>query len=905
MVQTSPSSHGAPGKILGSSGEQSSASQTPSPSESSKIPIQSQFISYSSSMVQISPSSQDAPGKIFGSEGAQSSASHTPSPSESSKIPIQSQLISFYKKLLDIAGQLKDTNRLTVYYNNIGIAYFKMKDFGKSESSLRKSLEFKRKSYSKYSPTLISNYSNLALVNIWMEKYEEADEYYHTLLKIVTKTYGELHIRNARTYANLGTSLYFQKKFEQALECFQKAQKISAALDKMESLESAEEKKMIAKCYIELKEFELAKTFLNESLKIRRSKNSQFDDSQIETNVLLASIYHSENKNHLYNTALNRAYTNIKYDVRDPYNFENLEVPTSLFYILRLNISTDLEKLYVNDTSIVKNIEINLTIADSLSQFIKYRYDDIESRRKLISQLKWVYEAHLSFHYLMYQIDCNLNSQQVLNCFERSKNIFLYEKIAESNSEELINFPEQLINEKKRFLDTITYYNRQINDTSNGDLTENYSKNLSKLNRAKDSLNLTLTKIKQSHPQYYSKIYQPNHQDIREIQNSLNENCYELNYFYGDDIYILLIGKNEIHLSKLEDSGSLNCKINDFHHALHSKDNETCLREYGFILYETLIPEKIQNIQCELNIIPDGNLAILPFEVLTDNNGVFLFESKKISYKYSHNSNLNKTPRIENVLAMAPVFLPGEDNKAKSVALQNVTRNEPGHLPQSELEVKNVGRLFNTKPLLHSEATEDNFKALAPKMDIIHLATHGVIDNKNPNNTRLYFNKNNISEEDGLLYSNEIAGMNLKADLVTLSACNTGTGKQHLGEGIESLGRAFAYAGCMNQLLSLWPVNDNSTQQIMSHFYQNLKDGYGKAAALQKAKKQYLNESPSALRHPYYWAGLVYYGDDTPLNIKNDKITDILLLGFSLISLSLLLYFSRKKTSLSNVNFHF
>ena len=137
--------------------------------------------------------------------------------------------------------------------------------------------------------------------------------------------------------------------------------------------------------------------------------------------------------------------------------------------------------------------------------------------------------------------------------------------------------------------------------------------------------------------------------------------------------------------------------------------------------------------------------------------------------------------------------------------------------------------------------------------------------------------------------------MDLSADLVTLSACNTGVGAIQKGEGVASIGRAFAYAGCPNQLISLWPANDKSTTEIMTNFYRNINLGDTKAMALQRAKKQYLESSPEVFRHPYYWSGFVYYGNDDVLLIDNGMNIPWLGIGLGIIGFLIAFVYFKKK----------
>jgi CHAT domain-containing protein len=103
----------------------------------------------------------------------------------------------------------------------------------------------------------------------------------------------------------------------------------------------------------------------------------------------------------------------------------------------------------------------------------------------------------------------------------------------------------------------------------------------------------------------------------------------------------------------------------------------------------------------------------------------------------------------------------------------------------------------------------------------------------------------------------------LQAELVVLSACNSGAGKLVGGEGVLSLARAFRYAGCPSTIMSLWTADDRSSLKLMNYTYDQLEQDLPKDQALHQAKLSYLQSSPRA--HPYYWAGYVFAGDNGKL----------------------------------------
>jgi CHAT domain-containing protein len=106
-----------------------------------------------------------------------------------------------------------------------------------------------------------------------------------------------------------------------------------------------------------------------------------------------------------------------------------------------------------------------------------------------------------------------------------------------------------------------------------------------------------------------------------------------------------------------------------------------------------------------------------------------------------------------------------------------------------------------------------------------------------------------------------IYNLTLNADLVVLSACETGIGELKRGEGIVSLARAFAYAGAKSIITTLWSVNDKSTMHIMEEFYRQLHKGQPKDYALWKAKMEYLQKAKSETAHPFFWSAFVPVGD--------------------------------------------
>jgi CHAT domain-containing protein len=178
---------------------------------------------------------------------------------------------------------------------------------------------------------------------------------------------------------------------------------------------------------------------------------------------------------------------------------------------------------------------------------------------------------------------------------------------------------------------------------------------------------------------------------------------------------------------------------------------------------------------------------------------------------------------------------------------------------QEALMIKNVIKRKRAIVCLNGEASEDNLKKMnLKKYNIIHFACHGFIDEEAPTRSALVLSNKEGSKQDGLLQVGEIYDLELDADLVVLSACQTGRGQIARGEGILGLTRTFFYSGARSVISTLWSINDISTAIFMRHFYIFLSEGMTKSEALRSAKMKMIY---SQYNHPFYWAAFILNGD--------------------------------------------
>jgi CHAT domain-containing protein len=297
-------------------------------------------------------------------------------------------------------------------------------------------------------------------------------------------------------------------------------------------------------------------------------------------------------------------------------------------------------------------------------------------------------------------------------------------------------------------------------------------------------------------------------------------------------------------------------------------------------------------------LVPDGPLHLLPFAALTRKNGQHLVEWKPLSTVLSGTVFAELKKQRRDAVAVAepssrqwvafgdPWFPPrlaqGRPENIGDARLRSLSTRAQlqwKRLPQSRREVEEIATLFppdRRRTYLDREASEERAKAIGKDARIIHFATHGYVDDRSPFDSGLVLS---IPEQfvegrdNGLLQVWEIfESVRLDADLVVLSACETGLGEIRGGEGIIGLTRAFQYAGARSVLASLWRVEDEATAELMERFYRHLRAGKAKDEALRAAQLELIRRplrvpdgrggwTERNAAAPYFWAALQLVGD--------------------------------------------
>ncbi|MBV6622707.1 MAG: CHAT domain-containing protein [Rivularia sp. (in: Bacteria)] len=262
--------------------------------------------------------------------------------------------------------------------------------------------------------------------------------------------------------------------------------------------------------------------------------------------------------------------------------------------------------------------------------------------------------------------------------------------------------------------------------------------------------------------------------------------------------------------------------------------------------------------------IPQNKLFLVPFAALQDNKGKYLIEKHTISTAPSiqvldllHQRKIrrnNQKSFVPTTMTDDELLIVGNPTAPK-VSLTKGDSCKPPSLPGAEEEAKNIAQIFKTQPLIGDAATETAIVQKMSQARIIHLATMTYPEDCKTNNSPGVIALASSNQDDGWLRTSEIQNLNLKADLVVLSACETALGRI-TNDGVIGLSRAFFTAGADSVIGSLWLVPDESTATLMTEFHANLSKNTDKASALRQAMLETMKQYPN----PRDWAGFTLVG---------------------------------------------
>lgn len=753
--------------------------------------------------------------------------------------------------------------------NNLASLYNKMGDYDQALPLLIQAKDIKENILGKEHADVAVALNNLAAVHKVMGDYDEALLFYNEALKIVEKALGKEHYLFAVSLSNLGTLYETKGDYDQALPLYIEALNIIEKSQGKEHPEFVTYLNNLAGLYKKMEDYEKTKIRI-----IQAIQTASLTDVSWE---------------------INPSWADRLYQATYPSNAHLNSIVTSLELMYELLQRDKSIKKPKEKQEIVANLAIKLL--NKLQQELSNEKDKL---RILELSSRWLYRN-------LNSLNVEKNSSKAFTLSDQNKSVLLLEATKSEQAYKIGDLPNSLVSKEKKMLKTQSQLQAKLVERRSKLEKDSLRNELIQINQDIEAFRQMLQK---DYPKYYKLKYKQVRTKTEEIQALLKKNTALIEYVISDTlIHIFYLDKKQVQWKKTRiNKETLKNRIKKFHQALSNyktilKDETKAYRTYtidAHWFYETLLVPVLQDKEAIQNLIliTDGELGHLPFETflveqapqnLTAYDKLhYLIKDYTISYNYSATlwkENLEAPiPQNNNqILGMAANYNLKIDSVMRDIRLSTDqrTRGVLGSLPAARQEVEMLQERYQGLFVFDVLASEKTVKEKAPDFAILHFATHGILDHKRPILSSLVFSEDNDRLESNFWQAHEISKAQINANLVVLSACETGYGKFESGNGIASLARSFMYAGASSLIVSLWQVNDYATSALMENLYGNLADGMEIDEALRSAKLGYMENVEGVLGHPVFWSPFIQIGNTQPVQIKRKGETmPWVILGF-------------------------
>ncbi len=796
-------------------------------------------------------------------------------------------------------------------YHNIAKIYAFIGDNDRAIENSEYGLSIRRSLYGEIHPEVAWEYNGLATHFARIGNYEKGLELVQKALSIWKKTVGEQNPYIGYAYQNVGRYNTIRENYDDAVVALNKAFAIFQATYGNQNIETWKAYLELALLYQKKGEYNTAIQYCESALPNFRAALGNRHPEVAGVYNRMAEIYYAKADYWQSINAFQKAIhaNTSSFDDMDPYHNPSLNdiISESLMLSSLRKKAAAFGKYHQNVSNNVADLKASVEGYHHAIQLIDKMRGSFrtENSKLLLSEETFdIYEEAIQNAQRLYRLDKTAEDMETAFLFaQKSKIGILLESLSEAEAKQFSGIPDSILAMEKQLRIDLSYYDKKLSEEKLKDARADsvkltsLQKNIISQKQLYDDL---LSKMEQSYPDYYALKYQVKTASVKEIQEKVVDTGITLIEYSiaKDSIFTFVISKDEFHVTVTPKLPNLENDIYDLRTAIITQ-NDHAYAETAYRLYQSLLLSIAGTLKTkQLIIIPDGLLNYIPFEALLteeipqgtlsvkDYKSLpYLIKKYAISYTYSATllyETINRQQREANkeYLAYAPVFSDGISGSTRAMeflkanATADSTRNfDISHLPATRAEALNIENLFvektgffqrlfgaSTAVFLEKEANEENLKSRdIEDYRYVHIATHGFINETNPKLSGLIFAQDTTLSEDGILHLGEIYNLNLNADLVVLSACETGLGQIAKGEGLIGLTRGFLYAGAKNLLVSLWQINDVSTANLMVEFYRKMLSGQNKAVALREAKVMLMEQNPKYAK-PYYWASFVLIG---------------------------------------------
>lgn len=807
--------------------------------------------------------------------------------------------IDTYQKIMKIWERHPTSPQLLRAYNMLGIQYTKKGEYPLAESIYHSAIT--RSIKEKDSLSLRKQYFNLGRGKLAQEDWSKAIQYYHKGQQYVPHLDGFYESNLAEAYLK-GNQPTLALKF--AIQALEKKQNFTGR----SKIHISEIHEVLAAAHLALGNYDQANRFFQQSLE---ESLNYFPPGHRAIGQSHISIGDSYFQQQLWNLALREYQSAIQIflpgfqaaSLNDcPSSDSLLSKEVWLMEALQNKGKTYIQKYKKsNKLEELKHAANHFMVAVQFINQIKLHYTESGAKSFLGNYSIPYIEEALQTQLLLFQETQESKYQKTaFELAQQATAFLLRESVNEQRAMQLADVPKDTIDLLHNLNAIISETQSAIANTSAQFEKDSLYQTVFQLKKQRLGV---LERLESNYPKYFELKHSLKPIPLNQLQDKLDTNTLVIKYFLGQDyLYTFAFSKQSFYTFSQPIDTTFFQHITNFRKTLSDLDyirEQTQQAEEVFLvssqyLYEQLIAPSHNAFQNEhldrMLVIPDGLLNYLSFECLMSrptnswlNADAYLVHQYAIRYAYFAGLLMKDTQPISSTQNRFLGFGTEYNDKTldrleiieqdtlSNTQVKDILRGKNlGELAFADDEVKEIASLLSGKAFLNSRATKTNFMKHTPHYEAIHVAAHSFIDTENDSTAYIVFNQDSNSE-DFLLSLPEIYGLQLNANLIALSACQTGTGALQRSEGVMSLARAFQFAGSNSLIASQWSISDRASSLIMKDFYKALHNGASKDDALRQAKLRYLTDdaiSSPAYRIPAYWGAIVLIGDDAPLEFK-------------------------------------
>ena len=763
---------------------------------------------------------------------------------------------------LAIAQEMRHKQEEGRCLNNIGLFYWQIDNYSEALKNYEKALETSR--YLRNQEEENNCLTNISLIYIDIGYYDRGLEYSLAALDLGRILKDSLSIAKdlnnlGTTYVKMGITLEKNEVIRKALPYYNESREIAAA--KHDSLTEIKVLNNIGSVHSYLGEYAKSLEYFQLALdKAQRAQDAE-EMSIILNNIgiVYSQIGNYEESTRYYQRVIDLALETkgkkvlweAYFEIANAYRNQNL-LPAAL-------------ENYRKSISVIENIRSSINLEELRATYLgsDKRIDAYYNLIDLFVRLQR--ETHQSTY-----------AADAFRFLEKAKARAFLDSIEVSKLDLSKGISQQLLNKETDLMNDLSQLHTkllvpQLSQAQRSQIDQELSDREERL----ESLRREMRDVSPT----YANLNYPRTLALQEAQNELIDNdtaCFAF-LLAKENSYGFAITPKKIKIFPLPGKKEIQKLVQEHLKAITDVTNQEF--RLGHKLFEILIEPGLSPKIRNLIVLPDDVLYFLPFETLLsrDDGKGWLIRDYTVAYAPSLSAlrelNLRKKGNghrpAKDILAVGdPSYGAGETQLTTGIGnspLQVGTGSDDSkfaRLKFSGQEIEKISSLFKParrSTLLRDQASEENFKSQnLADYRILHFAAHAFIDDKKPARSAIILSLDRDPKEDGFLQMREVFNLKLQADLVVLSACQTGLGQLIRGEGIEGLSRAFFYAGASSVLLSLWAVNDQASSQLLERFYVHLRSANPVSESLRQAKLELIDSR--VLAHPYYWAGFVVTG---------------------------------------------